>query len=220
MPAAAPRRPERVPDHDQLLLHIGMDPTTPQVLGATVEFYLGGQPIVFNTTTSIFIPKGTPYGPITWKEFQRPHVQVAIVFGSGNPHRAVGWRCSAAGDARVFAAAPRRRRKLRLRAVRGPQPHERSRAATTSTGRQNPTMTYLSRTQVAEANNYLEFGWIWDVPSPPIPKMRHDELRRDRAPHRQRPRPSRGSGRRPASSASATTRSSSTPPTALSSPRD
>ena len=22
--------------------------------------------------------------------------------------------------------------------------------------------------------NYLEFGWIWDVPSRPIPKMRHD----------------------------------------------
>ena len=43
-------------------------------------------------------------------------------------------------------------------------------------GRQNPTMTYLSRTQIAEANHYLEFGWIWDVPRPPIPKMRHDDF--------------------------------------------
>jgi len=41
-------------------------------------------------------------------------------------------------------------------------------------GRQNPTMTYLSRTQINQVNNYLEFGWIWDVPKPPIPKMRHD----------------------------------------------
>jgi len=41
-------------------------------------------------------------------------------------------------------------------------------------GRQNPTMTYLSRTQIPEVNNYLEFGWIWAVPNPPIPKMRHD----------------------------------------------
>ena len=43
-------------------------------------------------------------------------------------------------------------------------------------GRQNPTMTYLSRTQIPEVNNYLEFGWIWDVPRPPIPKMRHDDF--------------------------------------------
>ena len=43
-------------------------------------------------------------------------------------------------------------------------------------GRQNPTMTYLSRTQIPEATNYIEFGWIWDVPRPPIPKMRHDDF--------------------------------------------
>ena len=42
--------------------------------------------------------------------------------------------------------------------------------------RQNPTMTYLSRTQIAEVDCYLEFGWIWDVPNPPIPKMRHDDF--------------------------------------------
>ena len=42
------------------------------------------------------------------------------------------------------------------------------------TGRQLPSMTYLSRTQVNTTNNYLEFGWIWDVPSRPIGRMRHD----------------------------------------------
>jgi hypothetical protein len=41
-------------------------------------------------------------------------------------------------------------------------------------GRQNPTMTYMSRTQINMLNNYIEFGWIWAVPNPPIPKMRHD----------------------------------------------
>jgi hypothetical protein len=41
-------------------------------------------------------------------------------------------------------------------------------------GRQNPTMTYMSRTQINSVNNYIEFGWIWDIPRPQIPKMRHD----------------------------------------------
>ncbi len=37
MPEPRPHAPERVCDHDQILLHIGMDPATPQVLGGTIE---------------------------------------------------------------------------------------------------------------------------------------------------------------------------------------
>src|SRR3990172_8922950 len=81
---------EQVLDYDQLVLHIGMDADRPQDLGATIEFYLGGRPIVFNTTTSIFIPKGTPFGPVMWKELRRPHVQLSMVFGSGDPWAASG----------------------------------------------------------------------------------------------------------------------------------
>ena len=76
IPEAEPGPVEQVLDHDQLLLHVGMDHTTPQDLGATIRLSLGGQPVVFNTTTAVFIPKGTPYGPLTWEEFRRPHVQL------------------------------------------------------------------------------------------------------------------------------------------------
>jgi hypothetical protein len=74
---------ERVLDHDQYLLHLGMDWERPQRLGATVEFHLGGQPITFSTMTSIYIPAGVAYGPLSWKEFHRPHIQLCLVFGSG-----------------------------------------------------------------------------------------------------------------------------------------
>jgi hypothetical protein len=160
---------EWVLDYDQILLHIGMNHTTPQVLGGTVELYLGGQPIVFNTTTSVFIPKGTPYGPLTWKEFLRPHLQVSIVLESGttpapSPSPSPAW-----GE----SAAPSKTKDFDYEqyVVRSPM---REAGPEDVTNRQNPTMTYMSGTQVPGVKNYIEFGWIWDVPTPPIPKMRHD----------------------------------------------
>jgi hypothetical protein len=170
IPAAGPAQVEQVLDHDQLLLHVGMDHTTPQDLGATIRLYLGGQPVVFNTTTAVFIPKGTPYGPLTWEEFRRPYVQLSLVFGSGESPAP-----RAAEDAVGGGAIPRKREVFDYEqyVVRSPM---REAGPEFVEGRQNPTMTYLSRTQVNVVNNYLEFGWIWDVPRPSIPKMRHDNF--------------------------------------------
>ena len=164
---------ERVLGHDQCLLHIGMDWEKPQELGATVEFNLGGQPITFNTMTSIYIPAGLPHGPLALKEFRRPHLRLCLVFGSGEepaglpPERAsdrmmetgATWPAQEAGVdyERYVIRSPMREA--------GPDHVD---------GRQNPTMTYLSRTQIPGINAYNEFGWIWDVPKPSIPKMRHD----------------------------------------------
>jgi hypothetical protein len=169
IPEGDPQSAEQVLDHDQILFHIGMDYLTPQVLGGTVEFYLGGQPIVFNTTTAVFIPKGTSYGPLTYKEFQSPHVQLSIVLGSGDPYAGV----DRAGAAGVKGAVPKKTQDVDYEqyVVRSPM---REAGPDYIEGRQNPTMTYMSGTQVLGVKNYVEFGWIWDVPSSPLPKMRHD----------------------------------------------
>jgi hypothetical protein len=161
---------EQVLDYDQFLLHIGMDPDTPQDLGGTIELCLGGQPIVFNTTTCVFIPKGTPHGPLSWKEFRRPHVQLSVVLGSGDPH--TGPRPAGTGEAK--RATPKKTQNVDYEqyVIRSPM---REAGPDYVEGRQNPTMTYLSRTQIPMVNNYLEFGWIWEVPHPQIPRMRHDD---------------------------------------------
>lgn len=170
IPEGGPQAAEQVLDHDQLLLHIGMDYETPQVLGGTIETYLGGQPIVFNTTTGVFIPGGTPYGPFTWKEFHRPHLQVGIVFGTGDPY----------GDSdrqdtgTAAGTVPEKTQDFDYEQYVIRSPMREAGPDYVVLGRQIPSMTYLSRTQVNVANNYLEFGWIWDVPSSGIPKMRHD----------------------------------------------
>ncbi|MBN1322356.1 MAG: hypothetical protein JXA87_16115 [Thermoleophilia bacterium] len=177
VPEGGPQATEQVLDYDQLLLHVGMDYKTPQVLGGTVEMYLGGQPVVFNTTTGVFIPKGTPYGPFTWKEFQRPHLQVGIVFGTGEPYAGVDRTAAGAeraGAGGVPAVAPKKTREFDFEEYVIRSPMREAGPAYVVTGRQLPSMTYLSRTQVNAANHYLEFGWIWDVPSRPLPRMRHD----------------------------------------------
>jgi len=159
-------------DRDQILLHIGMDHRRPQVLGATVELGLGGQPIVFNSTTAIFIPRGTLYGPLSHKEFQRPHIQLRIVLGSGDP---CGVASPGGGSGERAEGIPKETRDFDYEqyVVRSPV---REAGPDYVEGRQNPTMTYLSGTQIRGMSHYMEFGWIWDVPSRPIPKMRHDNF--------------------------------------------
>ena len=217
IPEPAPIAGERVLDYDQFLLHIGMDHTKPQVLGGTVELTLGGQPIVFNTTTSVFIPKGTPYGPLTWKEFQ-PAPSAALhrarAAATPMPPRAGGER----RRRRRLGRAVRRAQGLRLRAVRGPEPHARSGPRLRGGPAEPHHDLHEPHPDSPTVNSYLEFGWIWDSSRAAHPQDAARRLRRDRVAHRQRPRRSGGSGRRPCSSASATNCSSSTPPTAHTSP--
>jgi hypothetical protein len=167
IPEPNPYTSEQVLDYDQIVLYIGMNPDTPQDLGGIVEFYLGGQPIVFNTTTSVFIPKGTPYGPLTWKEFHRPHIQLSMALGTGDPYAGSTRNIESKND----APAKTRNFDYEQYVIRSPM---REAGPNYVEGRQNPTMTYMSRTQINMVNNYIEFGWIWAVPDPPIPRMRHD----------------------------------------------
>jgi hypothetical protein len=169
MPQPNPSLGEQVCDHDQILLHIGMDPDAPQDLGAIMRLYLGGQPIVFNTTTAVFVPKGTPYGPLGWREVHRPHLLVSMVLGSG----AVlpGGRKMAAAEEQMFFPTKRRKFDYEQYVVRSPM---REAGPDHVANRQNPTMTYMSGKQVPGIRNYLEIGWIWDVPSRAIPRMRHE----------------------------------------------
>ena len=170
--------PEQVLDYDQLLVHIGMDPAKPQDLGATIELSLGGQLIVFNTTTAIFIPKGIPYRLPIWQEVSRPHVQLSIVLGSGDPYSVPGKKVApeaatvgAALSERGIVSAETGGLDFEQYVVRSPI---REAGPDRVEGRQNPTMTYMSGTQVPGVKHYLEIGWIWEAPNRAIPRMRHD----------------------------------------------
>ncbi len=77
---------EHIHGYDEIVLQWGGNPDAPRDLGGEIEFYVGGQPITFNTTTAIFLPKETPHGPLTWKKFRFPHIEMAI-YRNGNNAR-------------------------------------------------------------------------------------------------------------------------------------
>lgn len=168
IPDPNPHIHEHVHNYDEIVLHWGGNPEIPQVLGGEIEFYVGGQLITFNTTTGIFIPAGTPHGPLTWKKFEFPHIEMAMMLGTGDPTK--GWGESGIKEAKK--TLPRKDKKFDYEqlVIRSPM---RESGAFFQSGRQSPTMTYMSKTQINLANTYIEFGWIWDTPNPEIGGMVH-----------------------------------------------
>jgi len=83
MPEPSTLIPEHSHDYDEIVLHLGSNPDDPEDLGGEVEVGVGGEPITFDRTTVLYLPKGTKHGPFTWKRFARPHIQMAIILGAG-----------------------------------------------------------------------------------------------------------------------------------------
>jgi len=84
MPTPNPHIYEMEHKFDEIVLHLGSDPYNSEDLGGEIEFCVEGQPLVFNKSSALFLPKGTKHGPLTWKKFTRPHMEIAIMIGTGN----------------------------------------------------------------------------------------------------------------------------------------
>jgi hypothetical protein len=171
IPDPNPHIHEHVHDYDEIIIHWGGNPEVPQDLGGEIEFYIGGQPITFNTTTGMFIPKGTPHGPLTWKKFRFPHIQMTLMLGTGDPF--AGWGNSGISTPKDTLPVKKDKFDYEQYVIRSPM---REAGANFESGRQSPTMTYMSRTQINVANYYIEFGWIWGIVKPGIPEMAHKKF--------------------------------------------
>jgi hypothetical protein len=83
MPDPNPHILEHTHNYDEVVLHIGSDLNNPEDLGAEIEFVVGGEPLIIDKTSALFVPKGVKHGPLTWKRVDRPHIQMAIMLGAG-----------------------------------------------------------------------------------------------------------------------------------------
>ena len=171
MPSPNPHIHEHVHDFDEIVLHWGGNPETPQVLGGEITFYIGGQPITFNTTTGAYIPAGVPHGPLIWNKFEFPHIEMAMMLGTGDPFK--GWGKSGIAEPKEGLPVKKDRFDYEQYVTRSPM--RESPGAMNGQGRQSPTMTYISGIQIPGVNHYIEFGWINDV-TDPIPEMKHDNF--------------------------------------------
>jgi hypothetical protein len=160
IPEPNPHIHEHAHKFDEIVLHVGGDPENPEDLGGEIEFYVGGQSLTFTTTTGVFIPAGVPHGPLTWKKVTRPHIEMAIMLGTGNVKE--GWAESGIKKAKDKLPEKTDDVDYEKYLVRKPI-YEAGRGLKK---RQSPTMTLMSRAQVPEADYYIELGWIYDIPEP------------------------------------------------------
>jgi hypothetical protein len=94
MPNPNPHIYEHVHDYDEIVIHIGSDAKNPENLGGEIEYCFNGEPLVFDTTTVLFVPRGTRHGPLTWKKVTRPHIEMSIMLGCGDFEKAAPGRTS------------------------------------------------------------------------------------------------------------------------------
>lgn len=82
MPDPNPHIGEHTHDYDEIVIHLGMDPQNPEDLGGEIEIMMDGKPITINSTSAIYVPKGVKHGPLTWKKFEKPHLEFTIMIGA------------------------------------------------------------------------------------------------------------------------------------------
>ena len=82
-PPPGPRFMSHSHAYDEIVLNIGSDPNNPEELGGEIEAYLGGEKQVTDKSSAVFIPRNVPHGPVNWTKFERPHIQISLVLGTG-----------------------------------------------------------------------------------------------------------------------------------------
>jgi len=84
VPEPNPYVHEHAHNYDEIVMHIGSDPEIPEDLGGEMQIDVEGQPLKFNKTTALFLPKGTKHGPLTWDKVTRPHIEMTVMIGCGD----------------------------------------------------------------------------------------------------------------------------------------
>jgi hypothetical protein len=84
VPSPNPYVSEHSHNYDEIVMHIGSDYQNPESLGGEMEIRVEGQPLVFDRTTALFIPKGTKHGPLIWHKVTRPHLEMTVMLGCGD----------------------------------------------------------------------------------------------------------------------------------------
>ena len=169
MPDPNPHFVEHAIAYDKIVLFIGSDPEHFEDLGAEIEYYIGGQPLLFDTTAALYIPQGTSHGPVRWKKHERPHIEMSIILGPQSTR--AGWLAEGA----VPPPNPQKTTDIDYEKyiVRKPAFLQ---GTDVTEAIKSPAKIYMSSDLVPESRVYIDFGWIGNIPdpNPPIPDHCHD----------------------------------------------
>lgn len=71
-------------NYEELVFHFGTDFKNPQALGGVIDFYVGGQTLTLDRTAMVYVPEGVEHGPLIWKDFSAPHLEMAMIPGAAS----------------------------------------------------------------------------------------------------------------------------------------
>ena len=167
LPDPNPRIPEHAHHYDEILLYIGGDAVNQRGLGAEIEYYVGGQPLTFDTTSALYIPQGVRHGPVTWKGFSAPHLEIAVMLGPETERRSWPEGAPKGRPARKDAGDYEKYLVRKPTYLQGTEVTE---------AIQSPAGIYVSGELIPGCQAYIDFGWIPGLPpvNPPIPEHSHD----------------------------------------------
>ena len=83
MPEPNPHLFEHEHAYDELVLHFGSDPENPEDLGGEIEYLIEGRPLTISTSSGLYLPRGVKHGPLIWRSFSRPHLEMTLIIGAG-----------------------------------------------------------------------------------------------------------------------------------------
>jgi hypothetical protein len=141
-------------EYNEVLLFIGGDCRDPENLFAEIEFMMGNEKLVVDSTGAVFIPSGVPHGHSSLKKLTKPHVEISLGIGTGisKSIRATSTRTLKNGSYSKFHV-----KKPAYEVIAG----------TPVKGRQGPSsMTFMNNNLVPGSDIYIEGGWVWDMPDP------------------------------------------------------
>jgi hypothetical protein len=166
MPSPNPHIFNHAHNFDEILLHIGSDYEHPEELGAEIEVVVEGKTLTINRCCGLFLPAGIRHGPLTWKKVTRPHLEIAIMLGTGDFRE--GWSVGTGPEAGNKA------QKLikKSSSISNPEKLLASKPVYEAgpgfkvKGRNIPSLTVINDYLIPNCNMYIEVGWIWEMPDP------------------------------------------------------
>lgn len=169
IPEPNPHRAEHVHGYDKIVFFVGADPFNLEELGGEIEYYLGGQAIHLNTTSALYIKKGVKHGPVIWKGFKRPHLEISIILGPEKD--TAGWITGKQWDQSIPGKTDDADYEKYV--VRKPLILQ---GTDVTEAMESPAQIYMSSELIPESSVYVDFGWIPGMPglNPPIPDHSHD----------------------------------------------
>jgi hypothetical protein len=148
---------------DTLVLFISGDHQQPEDLGAEVQFRLADEDLLFDTASALFIPAGFTYGPVFWRAFTKPHIQMTVRLGGGRLEQIA---TTGKGHISRLDTLQSRSGRLHVEDLIVRRPVYEIRPENPAAGRMDSSMTFLNNTLVPGCDIYLEYSWIYTMPEP------------------------------------------------------